>query len=88
MVISGDKRLESDPKNRAAVIATKCKVCLLTDSNSRTEEWAAAVIVGKIKLLNTIKKNPGPFFLNISKQAHNHISKPRFPKATASEPNS
>src|SRR5436305_9069194 len=31
IVISGDKRLDTDPKNRAAVIATKCKVCLLTD---------------------------------------------------------
>jgi hypothetical protein len=48
------------------------------DTNSRSEEWAAAVIVGQQRILQIIEANNGPLFVTIDKQARSHISSVRF----------
>jgi hypothetical protein len=77
-VLSGDKSIETVPENRQAVIDAKCKVLFFNDTNSFPEEWAAAVIVGRPKLLEIIEQNDGPFFVIIEKYARAHISSVRF----------
>ena len=62
VAISGDKRIEKNVVNRQAVIDAKCKVFLLTDTNSMSEEWAAAVILGRVKMATVIRKNDCAFF--------------------------
>lgn len=62
------------------MIDAKCRIFLLQDSNSLPEEWAAAVIAGRLKIEGVIRDNPeGPFFVNIAKHARNHISDFRVP---------
>jgi hypothetical protein len=78
IVFSGDKSIERVPENRQAVIDAKCKVLFFKDTNSRSEEWAAAVIVGRQRILQIIEANNGPFFITIDKQARSHISSVRF----------
>lgn len=80
IAITGDKKIELNPINKQAVIDAKCKIFVLSDSNSKAEEWAAAVICGRDKIINTVRKNEGPFFANIGKQSHSHVTKPRFPE--------
>lgn len=82
IVISGDKRLETNIENRKAVIDAKCKVFVLQDSNSLPEVWAAAVIAGRLKIEGIIRDNEGPFFTNIAKHAKNHVSDFRVPTLT------
>jgi hypothetical protein len=79
IAISGDKRLETVPENRQAVINARLKVFVLTDSNSKPEVWAAAVIVGHFKMAEIIDGNDGPFFVNISKRSDGHVAKLRLP---------
>jgi hypothetical protein len=79
IVVTGDKRIETVPENRQAVIDAKAKVFLVNDSNSYPEEWAAAVIVGHYKMQEIIDGNRGPFFVNIRKRADGHIAKLRLP---------
>ena len=79
VAISGDKRIEKNVENKQAVIEAKCKLFLLTDTNSRPEEWASAVILGREKMSSVIRKNKGPFFATISKRSDAHVSNARFP---------
>ncbi|MCI0349226.1 MAG: hypothetical protein L0Z53_07360 [Acidobacteriales bacterium] len=79
VAISGDKRLETNPINKNAVIEAKCKVFILTDSNTHPEVWAAAIIVGSYQMKKFIE-NPGPFFVDIGKHAKSHIRKFRVPE--------
>src|ERR1022692_3581342 len=79
VAISGDKRIEKNVENKQAVIDAKCKLFLLTDTNSRPEEWASAVILGREKISSVVRKNPGPFFATISKRSDSHVSNARFP---------
>jgi hypothetical protein len=85
VAISGDKRLEKNVENRQAVDGAGCKVFLLTDTNSISEEWAAAVILGRTKIASVVRKNDCPFFATISKRSDTHVSHARFPKR-ADEP--
>lgn len=78
VILSGDKGLEGNPINRAAIIAAGCKVFIFTDTNSKAEEWAAAVIVGRAQISRIIDKNNGPFYVHIAKEAHSHILPVRF----------
>jgi len=78
IVLSGDKAIERVPENRQAAIDAKCKILFLDDTNSRGEEWAAAVIVGRLRLFEIIGLNNGPLFVTIAKQARSHISSVRF----------
>jgi hypothetical protein len=78
VIISGDKSIEEVPEERQAVIDGRCKVFFFKDSNSLTEEWAAAVIVGRQRIFDIIEKNNGPFFVTIDKHARSHVSGVRF----------
>jgi hypothetical protein len=78
IVLSGDKAIERVPENRQAVINAKCKVLFFNDSNSRGEEWAAAVIAGRVRLFEIIERNNGPFCVTIEKHARSHISSVRY----------
>ena len=78
IILTGDKSIERVPENRQAVINYKCKVFFFDDSNSLPEEWAAAVIVGRVKVFDLIAKNNGPFFVTLSKYARGHVSTVRF----------
>lgn len=78
IVLTGDKEIERVPENRQAAIDAKCKVLFFNDTNSRGEEWAAAVIVGRKRLFEIIEKNNGPLFVTIDKHARGHISQARF----------
>lgn len=78
IILSGDKGLETVPRNRQAIIDNKCKVFIFSDTNSKAEQWAAAVIMGRVKICNVVRKNIGPFVVTIGKEAHDHIRKPRF----------
>ncbi len=79
IAISGDKRIEKNVENKQAVIEAKCKLFLLTDTNSLPEEWASAVILGREKMSSVIRKNEDPFFATISKRSDSHVSHARFP---------
>jgi len=79
IAISGDKRLETTIENRKAVIDAKCKIFLLEDSNSLPEEWAAAIIAGRLKIESIIRNESGPFFVNIAKHARSHVAEFRVP---------
>jgi hypothetical protein len=78
IILTGDKEIERVPENRQAVIDAKCKVFFFNDTNSRGEEWAAAVIVGRKRLYEMIEKNNGPFFVTIQKDSRSHLSQIRF----------
>jgi hypothetical protein len=78
IILTGDKEIERVPENRQAVIDAKCKVLFFDDTNSRGEEWAAAVIVGRKRLLEIVDRNNGPLFVTIQKYARSHISQVRF----------
>ena len=80
VAISGDKRLEKNVENVAAIVRHKVKVFILSDTNSLPEEWASAVIVGQEKMTSVINKNEGPFFSTIQRQSRAHVSHARFPK--------
>jgi hypothetical protein len=79
IVITGDKKIESVPENRQAVIEAKAKVFLLNDSNSRPEVWAAAVLLGHYKMQEVIDANSGPFFVTVGKRSDHHVQRIRRP---------
>lgn len=78
IILSGDKGLERNPINRRAVIDAACKVFIFTDTNSKAEEWAAAVIMARRQIAAIVDKNNGPFYVHIGKEAHSHLSAVRF----------
>jgi len=77
-ILSGDKGLEKNPINRAAVISAACKVFIFTDTNSKAEVWAAAVIMGRKKIARFVDKFDGPFFAHVGMESNDHIYEPRF----------
>jgi hypothetical protein len=79
IAVSGDKRLETVPENRQAVIESKLKAFILTDSNSKPEVWAAAIIVGHFRMDEIIDGNNGPFFVNVGKRSDGHVARLRLP---------
>lgn len=90
IIISADQAIETDPINRKAVEDSLAKVFITADNNSKSEEWAAAIILGRRKLARTVDRNDGPFFVSIEKYATNHITSIRYvgtgaPKPTAPE---
>lgn len=79
VAVSGDKRLESVPANRQAVIDARAKIFVLTDSGSKPEIWGAAIIVGHFRMAEIIDGNEGPFYVSVGKRADGHISRPKLP---------
>lgn len=79
IAVTGDKKLETVPENRQAVIDAKARIFLLSESNSPPEVWAAAVIIGHYKMNDILEANSGPFFVNINKRSDSHVGKLRLP---------
>jgi hypothetical protein len=84
VILTGDKSIEEVPAERQAVINGKCKVFMFDDTNSRAEEWVAAMLVGRQRLQYLVENSDGPFFVTIRKFGHSHFSSPRFISATGS----
>jgi hypothetical protein len=80
IIVSGDKAIQEVPEERQAVINSKCKVFMFDDGNiTRTEDWAAAFLVGREKIVETALRGNGPFFVTIKPiRARGHVSQPRF----------
>jgi len=79
IAVTGDKRLETVPENRQAVIDAKARIFLLSESNSPPEVWAAAIIIGHYKMDDILEANSGPFFVNINKRSDTHVGRLRLP---------
>lgn len=79
IIVTGDKGIESTPINRQAVCDSNAKVFITTDTNTRSEVWGAAIILGKDRILEFIKTKSGPFFSTIRKTSGQHITRPRKP---------
>jgi hypothetical protein len=77
IIISGDKRLESGI-NRVAVIESAAKVFVLSDTNSRPIYWGSAFINGLTTILRRVEDNSGPFFVDVLRDASQHVGYPRF----------
>jgi len=80
VIISGDKSIERVPEERQAVIDARCKVFMFDDSHvTRTEDWAASLLVGRHRLIEIAEKTDGPLFVTIRKcKVQGHVSQPRF----------
>lgn len=59
---------------------------MTAENNSKAEEWAAAIIVGRRKLTMIVDRNNGPFFVGIDKHASSHISPVRFAASGGPKP--
>jgi PIN like domain len=77
VIISGDKRLEGGI-NRVAVIDSAAKVLILSETNSRSIYWGAAFITGLSAILRCVRENNGPFFVDVNRDASQHVGYPRF----------
>jgi hypothetical protein len=77
VIISGDKRIESGI-NRVAVMESAAKVFVLSETNSRSIYWGAAFITGLSAILRCIQENNGPFFVDVDRDASQHVGFPRF----------
>lgn len=88
IVVTGDKRIETVPENRQAVIDSKVKVFLLNDSNSKPEVWAAAILLGQYKMQDLIDATSGPFFATIGKRCDTHVQRARRPADYSETPES
>lgn len=77
---SGDKSIERVPEERQAVINARCKVFMFDNSHmTRTEDWAASLIVGRHRLIEIAERTDGPLFVTIKKcKVQGHVSQPRF----------
>jgi hypothetical protein len=78
VILSGDKSIEEVPAERQAVINGKCKVFMFDDTNSKAEEWLAAILVGRQRITHLVENSDGPFFVTIRKFGYSHFSSPRF----------
>src|ERR1700751_3499 len=67
VILSGDKSIEEVPAERQAVIDGRCKVFMFDDTNSKAEEWVAAILVGRQRITHLVENSDGPFFVTIRK---------------------
>jgi len=73
IIISGDKGIENDGINRQAVIDSKAKVFVLSDTNSRGIEWAASLVLAHKRIIEIAEKNDGPFYCTVNKGSASHV---------------
>jgi hypothetical protein len=66
VIISGDKAMSRVPEERQAIVSGRCKVFMFNDSDkTRTEDWIAALLVGRERILEIVTKTKGPLFVTI-----------------------
>jgi hypothetical protein len=78
VIITGDKGIETDPINAKAIEESGAKLFITADTNSKAEEWAAAIIVARRKMARIVEYNNGTFCVDIDKHASNHVSSERY----------
>jgi PIN like domain len=80
VILSGDKKIETVPEERQAVIDAKCKVFMFDDSHqTTTHDWAASLAVARERILRLAAECDGPFFVTVKPcRSRSHISDPRF----------
>jgi hypothetical protein len=80
VIISGDKNISRVPEERQAVIEARCKVFMFDDSDiTRTEDWAAALLVARQHIMETALRANGPCFILIKPcRVHGHVRSPEF----------
>jgi hypothetical protein len=80
VIVSGDKEIQRVPEERQAVIGAKCKVFMFDDGHeTRTEDWAASLLVARDRLVEIAETANGPFFVTIRRcKVYGHISLPDF----------
>jgi hypothetical protein len=74
VILTADKRLSVEPLNKEAVRSSNAQVLLVSDGKSLPEQWAACLIVGRLKIEQLLDRNPGPVFIMISKHAGDHVN--------------
>jgi hypothetical protein len=79
-IITGDKQIHRVPEERQAVIDAKCKVFMFDDSHdTRTEDWAASLLVSRHRLTEIVERTNGPLFVTIKRcKVHGHLTLPDF----------
>jgi hypothetical protein len=82
VILSGDKTIEEVPAERQAVIDGKRRVFMLDDTTSKSDEWLAAILVGRRRLLHLAQNADGPFFVTIRKFGYSHFALPGFIQGT------
>lgn len=65
VIVTSDKKIETDPIERLAVIESKAKVFILDENNARAVHWASAIIVSRERIYEIVRENDGPFFMNV-----------------------
>jgi hypothetical protein len=83
IIITSDKKIETDPIERLAVIESKAKVFILDEQNSRAVHWAAAVIVSKDRIYEAVRDNAGPFFMSVVRKSSSMVYRFRVPEIEA-----
>lgn len=80
VIISGDKEISRVPEERQAVIDGCCKVFMLDDSDvTRTEDWAASLLVAREHIIETALRTNGPYFSVVKPcRVRGHIRPPEF----------
>lgn len=67
-IITCDKRIETDPINRQAVIESKSKIVVLEDSGNGVS-WAAAIVVSREAIYRQLHAVTGPAILPLSRSS-------------------
>lgn len=80
IIVTSDKGIETDPINRLAVIESKAKVFILDEKNARAVHWAAALIVSKDRMYETVHDNAGPFYMNVVRKSSSLVYRFRVPE--------
>jgi hypothetical protein len=65
VLVSCDDRIRFVPQNKDAVIRHRVRSLMFGKGNYQGVEYAAALIVGRRQIMNTIRKMAGPFFARI-----------------------
>lgn len=80
VIISGDKNISRVPEERQAVIDSRCKVFMFDDSDiTRTEDWAASLLVARKRIIEWAQRTNGPYFALIKPcRVQGHIRQPEF----------
>jgi hypothetical protein len=77
-IVTKDKRLETDPVNRQAVIDAQARVFILDEGGVRGIVWASALIVSRDRIYDIVRAHKGPFFSTVKRETLSLVSLPRF----------
>lgn len=65
VLVSCDDRIRFVPQNKAAVMKHHVRVFMFSKGNFQGVEYAAALIVGRNRMFDALKKNAGPMLARI-----------------------